>query len=166
MERQFGFIAEIEWILLLMIYQDLEKLEGGEAAYGFAKRAIQRCSLFMMKDFYQADCLAKFEDPFEAFWAYHKAMFQNDLNYENEMIDDGNLKIMIVHRCLNCEIARLAIPELASLGCDHDITGYKSIEDRTEMEFRRPETLAKDGKPCRFMFYRKGTTPKIGAEIH
>lgn len=166
MASQFGLIAKIEWILLIMIYRDLEELEGKEAAYAFVKKAIQRCSLFMMEDFYQADRLAKFEDPFEAFWTYHKAMFQGDLNYENELIDDGNLKVMVVHRCLNCEIARLTIPELAPLGCDHDITGYKSIEDRTDMEFRRPETLAKDGKPCRFMFYRKGSAPKIEAEIH
>ena len=29
----------------------------------------------MMNDFYQAKELANFEDPFEAFWEYHKAMF-------------------------------------------------------------------------------------------
>ena len=34
------------------------------------------------------------------------------------------------------------------------------IEEKAEMEFRRPVTLAKDGGPCRFMFYRKGTAPK------
>ncbi len=163
---QFGLMAEIEWILLVMIYRDLEELEGGKAAYGFARKAIQKCSLFMRNDFYQADRLAKFEDPFEAFWAYHKAMFQDDPNYENEMIDEGHLKVMIVHRCRNCEIARLTVPELAPLGCDHDITGYKAIEGRTNMEFRRPKTLAKDGEPCRFMFYRKGTAPNAGIEVH
>lgn len=166
MRNQFGMIAGIEWILLIMIYQDLKKLRSGNAAYDFAKMAIQKCSLFMMNDFCQADRLAKFEDPFEAFWAYHKAMFQNDPNYENEMIDNGNLKIMIIHRCRNCEIAHLTISELASLGCDHDITGYRSIEEKTDMEFRRPETLTKDGRPCRFMFYRKGTAPEMDAEIH
>ena len=120
----------------------------------------------MMNDFYQADRLADFADPFEAFWSYHKAMFQDDPNYENELFDHGNLKVMIVHRCRNCEIARLTVPELAPIGCDHDITGYKAIEAKTDMEFRRPETLAKDGRPCRFMFYRKGTAPKDDYEIH
>lgn len=166
MGRQFGFIAEIEWILLVIIYRVLVKRQGKEKAYNFAKMAIQKCSQFMMSDFYQADCLAEFEDPYEAFWNYHKAMFQDDPNYPNEFFEDKNLKIMIVHQCRNCEIAKLTIPELAPLGCDHDITGYKSIEDETEMEFRRPVTLAKDGKPCRFMFYRKGTAPKGEYEIH
>ena len=59
----------------------------------------------MMNDFYQADRLAEFEDPFEAFWAYHKAMFQNDPNYPNEMIEEYNRRVMIVHDCRNCEIA-------------------------------------------------------------
>jgi L-2-amino-thiazoline-4-carboxylic acid hydrolase len=166
MRSQFGFIAEIEWILLVLIYRDLEKMEGKEKAYGFAQKAIQQCSEFMMNDFYQADRLAKFADPFEAFWSYHKAMFLNDPNYPNEMIDHGDLKIMIVHQCRNCEIAHLTIPELAPLGCDHDITGYKAIGDRTQMEFRRLETLAKDGKPCRFMFYRRGKAPPGDYEVH
>jgi hypothetical protein len=147
MGRQFGFIAEIEWILLVIIYRVLAKKQGREKAYHFAKKAIQESSQFMMNDFYQADRLAEFEDPYEAFWIYHKAMFQEDPNYPNEFIE-------------------LTIPELAPLGCDHDITGYKSIEDKTEMEFRRPVTLAKDGKPCHFMFYRKGTAPKGEYEIH
>jgi len=166
MRSQFGLMAEIEWILLVMIYKDLEKTHGKTKAYAFAKSAIQKSSRFMMNDFYQADRLEGFEDPFEAFWSYHKAMFQNDPNYENELIDNGNLKVMIVHRCRNCEIAQLTVPELAPIGCDHDITGYKAIEDKTDMEFRRPETLAKDGKPCRFMFYHKGTAPKDDHEIH
>lgn len=166
MGRQFGFMAEIEWILLVIIYRVLEKKKSKEKAYGFAKKAIQDSSQFMMNDFYQADRLTEFEDPFEAFWSYHKAMFQDDSNYPNEFIEDKNLKIMVVHKCRNCEIAELTIPDLASLGCDHDITGYKAIEDKAEMEFRRPVTLAKDGEPCRFMFYRKGTAPKGDYEVH
>lgn len=164
--RNFGSVAEIEWILLLMIYRHLEKKQGKEKAYLFAKSAIQDSSKFMMNDFYQADRLADFEDPFEAFWSYHKAMFRDDPNYPNEFIEEKDLKTMVVYRCRNCEIARLTIPELAPLGCDHDITGYKAIQDRTDMEFRRPETLAKDGKPCRFMFYRKGTAPKVDDDVH
>ena len=165
MGKQFGRMAEIEWILLVIIYKVLERKKDKEKAYRFAKKAIQDCSQFMMNDFYQADRLAEFKDPFEAFWSYHKAMFQDDSNYPNEFIEDKDLKIMVVHQCLNCEIAKLTIPELASLGCDHDITGYVAIEDKCEMEFRRPVTLAKDGQPCRFMFYRKGTAPKGDYEV-
>jgi hypothetical protein len=162
----FGRIAEAEWLMLLVIYEDLERREGKVAAYRFAKEAIQDCSRFMMRDFYQAERLAEFEDPFEAFWSYHRAMFRNDPNYPNEMIEEGDRRTMIVHCCRNCEIARLTIPELAPLGCDHDITGYVAIEELTGMEFRRPVTLAKDGEDCRFIFYRKGTAPPGAYENH
>ncbi len=164
--EKFGFMAKVEWLLLVIIYRNLQKKEGKEKAYLFAKQAIQDSSRFMMNDFYHADRLAEFADPFEAFWSYHKAMFQDDPNYPNEFIEEKDLKIMIVHSCRNCEIAGLTIPELAPLGCDHDITGYLAIQDKTGMEFRRPETLAKDGKPCRFMFYRKGTAPDGDYEVH
>lgn len=160
MKNAFGTMAKIEWKLLLIIYETLERKSGKQKAYQFAKNAIQQASKFMMNDFYQADKLAQFEDPFEAFWAYHKAMFTDDLNYPNEFIEEENCKIMIVHKCRNCEIANLTVPELTSLGCDHDITGYKAIEKKVQMEFRRPQTLAKDGLPCKFMFFREGTAPE------
>jgi hypothetical protein len=166
MGKTFGFMAEIEWLLLVIICRYLEPKNGPEGAYLFAKKAIQDASQFMMNDFYQADRLAQFEDPFEEFWRFHKAMFQNDPNYPNEMVEEKDLKVMIVHRCRYCEIAALTVPQLAPLGCDHDITGFKAIENKTNMEFRRPETLAKDGKPCRFMFYRQGTAPPGNYEVH
>ncbi len=159
MGRTFGVLAEFEWILLVVIYRDLARTSGKQRAYQFAKAAIQQSSRFMMNEFYQADRLAGFDDPFEAFWSYHKAMFADDPNYPNELVDHGDLKMMIVHQCRNCEIAALTVPELAPLGCDHDITGYQAIQDKVRMEFRRPVTLAKDGQPCRFMFYRQGTAP-------
>jgi len=159
MKEAFGTMAEIEWILLVLIYRFLEKKENKEFAYQFSKEAIQTASKFMMNDFYQAKTLSKFKDPFEAFWLYHKAMFKDDPNYPNELIDEGDCKIMLVHECKNCIVANLTIPELAKLGCDHDITGYKSIEKYTKMEFRRPQTIAKDDKPCKFMFFREGTAP-------
>lgn len=164
--RSFGCMAEMEWLLLLLIYEELERREGKAVAYRFAREAIQDCSRFMMREFYQASRLAEFEDPFEAFWSYHRAMFHDDANYPNEMIEEGDRRTMIVHRCRNCEIAQLTIPELAPLGCDHDITGYAAIEELVGMEFRRPVTLAKDGKPCRFVFYRKGTAPPGPYENH
>ncbi|MCB1143919.1 MAG: L-2-amino-thiazoline-4-carboxylic acid hydrolase [Leptospiraceae bacterium] len=160
MGHAFGFMARIEWLLLLVIYDLINNKYGKEKAYQFSKNAIQDASKFMMNDFYQADILAKFEDPFEAFWEYHKAMFANDPNYPNEFIEDTDCKVMIVKKCQNCEISKLSIPDLAPLGCDHDITGYKSIEDKVNMEFRRPQTLAKDGLPCKFMFFRKGSAPE------
>lgn len=164
MGKSFGLMAKFEWMLLIIIYNKFKKMSGQAFAYSFVKKAIQEGALFMMGDFYQVDELAKFEDPFLAFWLYHKAMFKNDPNYPNEIIEEKDCKIMIVHNCRNCEIAKLTIPELSPIGCDHDIVGYKAIQEKTKMEFRRPETLAKDGQPCKFMFFREGTAP-AGIEI-
>ncbi len=160
MKNSFGTMAEIEWLLLVIIYKFLEKKKDKEFAYQFSKDAIQEASKFMMSDFYQAKKLSEFEDPFETFWTFHKAMFKDDPNYPNEFIEEKNCKIMLVHECKNCIVSNLTIPELAKLGCDHDISGYKSIEKLTKMEFRRPQTLAKDDKSCKFMFFREGTAPK------
>jgi hypothetical protein len=44
MGKQFGFMAEVEWILLVIIYRILEKKEGKEKADSFAKKAIQDSS--------------------------------------------------------------------------------------------------------------------------
>jgi hypothetical protein len=99
---RFGLVAEIEWLLLVILYKDLEKTRGKKKAYKFAQKSIQQSSYFMMKDFYQADRLADFEDLFEAFWSYFKAMFQNDPDFENEFVDEGHLKTMIFYKCLNC----------------------------------------------------------------
>lgn len=166
MGQKFGWLPKAQWLLLLVIYQDIEARHGKAPAYRLAKDAIQACSLFMMPEFYQSDHLARFEDPFEAFWAYHKAMFAGDGNYPNEMVEEGDLRMMIVRDCRNCQIARLTVPELATLGCDHDISGYPAIEATTHMQFRRPKTLAKDDEPCRFMFYRAGTAPPGAYENH
>ncbi len=56
-------------------------------------------------------------------------------------------------------------PEIAKLGCDHDLAGYPPIEDRVNATFRRPCTLAKGDACCDFNFYRKGFEPK-GAYVN
>ena len=56
-------------------------------------------------------------------------------------------------------ITAIGCPELAKLGCDHDLAGYPVILDQVDAEFRRPCTLAKGGEYCDFNFYRKGTAP-------
>lgn len=160
MQNTFGWMAKVQWILLIIIYEVLEKKVGKEEAYQYAKDAIQDGATFMMNEFYQAEELAKFEDPYLAFWEYHKAMFKDDPNFENEVIEGEDCHKMIVHNCRNCAIANLTIPALASLGCDHDIAGFQAIADKIQMDFRRPVTLAKDGKPCQFMFFRKGMAPE------
>jgi len=62
--------------------------------------------------------------------------------------------------CANVEFAdAFDCPELRSLGCNFDIGGYPAIEDRANVEFRRPITIANGGDRCEFFFYRKGTAP-------
>ena len=164
---KFGLMGFMQWMALVIVYEVLERKHDKEKAYEFIKQAIQDASNALMNDLYQADRLAEFEDPFDAFWAYHKAMFQDDPNWPNEFtVDEPDLKVMVVEQCFNCKLAQLTIPELARMGCDHDIVGYPHIEDKTQMVFRRPVTLAKDGKPCQFMFYRKGTEPQGPYENH
>lgn len=160
MKQSYSSLAKFQWLLLIIIYEDLEKRFNKAEAYAYAKAAIQDGSKIIMNELYQADTLAQFEDPYLAFWEYHKAMFTGDDNFPNELIEAEGVKKMIVHDCRNCAIAKMTIPELAPLGCDHDITGFQAIADKVEMDFRRPTTLAKDGKPCEFMFFRKGMAPE------
>ncbi|MCA9936643.1 MAG: hypothetical protein KC415_22060, partial [Anaerolineales bacterium] len=68
MKKSFGAEAKMEWAFLILTYKDMEKRHDAEYAYDFIKRAIQAAAPFVMNDMYQADYLAKFEDPFEAFW--------------------------------------------------------------------------------------------------
>ncbi len=160
MKSAYSSLAKFQWLLLIIIYEALEKRYNKAVAYAYAKAAIQDASRTIMNELYQADTLAQFEDPYLAFWEYHKAMFKDDDNFPNEIIEGEGVKKMIVHDCRNCAIAKMTIPELAPLGCDHDITGFQAISDKIGMDFRRPTTLAKDGKPCEFMFFRKGTAPE------
>lgn len=162
MKKSFGAEAKMEWAFLILVYQDMEKRQSAEYAYDFIKRSIQAAAPFVMNDMYQADYLAKFEDPFKAFWRYNKAMFAGDKDYPNYFIEDGEngAKEMIITSCRNCDVSWLTIPELAKMGCDHDCVGYPAISEQTQMDFRRPQTIAKGGEFCRFMFFRKGTAPE------
>lgn len=78
---------------------------------------------------------------------------------------DNHLRI-VVDRCLNVDAGRMFdCPEIAKLGCDHDLAGYPPIEDKLNMEFRRPTTIAKGDSCCEFNFYRKGFAP-AGAYVN
>lgn len=160
-QKSFGKQAKMEWAFLFLSYNKMLKLKGEDYAYAFVKKSIQAAAPDVMNDMYQADYLKKFEDPFEAFWLYHKAIFKDDKDYPNYFIEDGEngAKEMIVTSCRNCDIANLSIPALAKMGCDHDCVGYPAISEQTQMDFRRPTTIAKGGDVCRFMFFRKGTAP-------
>ena len=77
-----------------------------------------------------------------------------------EMKREEDQLTIIVDYCSGCEISKaFDCPEVAKLGCDHDLAGYPVLIDRVNAEFRRPHTIAKGDDYCDFHFYRKGTAP-------
>jgi hypothetical protein len=76
------------------------------------------------------------------------------------MVDDGDRLRIHVASCANVDLfTAIGCPELAKLGCDHDLAGYPVIFDRVNAEFRRPCTLVAGDGYFDFNFYRKGTAP-------
>jgi len=115
-----------------------------------------------MPAFYQIDDLVKCEgDTFDNFVKFNIAWF-NAMNDEgtwivDEITEEKDKLTIIVTECANCKFGKaFYCPEIAKLGCDHDLAGYPIILDRVNAEFRRPHTIAKGDKYCDFHFYRKG----------
>ena len=85
------------------------------------------------------------------------SFFPGRSNIESRFAMDAR---MYLNECANCVVGNaFDCPEIAKLGCDHDLAGYPVILDRVNAEFRRPHTIAKGDDYCDFMFYRKGTVP-------
>ena len=157
--------AAKEITMLIAMYQVVARREGKGNAYEFLKNIFQQVAVYSMPALYQIDDLARCEgDPFDNFAKFNVAFF-NAMNEEGTWIvdrmerEDDKLTI-IVTECANCVVGNaFDCPEIAQLGCDHDLAGYPVILDKVEAEFRRPHTLAKGDEYCDFMFYRKGTAP-------
>ena len=120
-----------------------------------------------MPAYYQIDDLVQCEgDPFENFVKSNIAWF-SAMNDEGtwlvERMDQEKDKLtIIIKACANCTIREaFDCPEIAKLGCDHDLAGYPVILDRVDAEFRRPHTIAKGDEFRGFISYRKGTAPDI-----
>ena len=78
-----------------------------------------------------------------------------------EIEETNNHLRIVVDRCLNVEAGKMFdCPEIAMLGCDHDLAGYPIVDTVVNSEFRRPCTLAKGDCYCDFNFYRKGFAPE------
>ncbi|UCG66916.1 MAG: L-2-amino-thiazoline-4-carboxylic acid hydrolase [Deltaproteobacteria bacterium] len=157
--------AAKEITMLISIFNIIARKEGKENAYNFLKNIFQEVARYSMPALYQIDDLAKCEgDVFENFVKFNIAWF-NAMNDEGTWIVDNieeekDKLIIIVTECANCVVGKaFDCPEIAKLGCDHDLAGYPVILDRVNAEFRRPHTIAKGDEYCDFMFYRKGTAP-------
>jgi type I restriction enzyme S subunit len=160
-----GKSAAKEITMLISMFNIIARKEGRENAYEFVKGIFQKVAVYSMPAMYQIDDLVKCEgDPFENFVKFTVAWF-NAMNEEGtwkveEMTEEKDKLTFTVTECTNCTLGEAyGCPEIAKLGCDHDLAGYPVILDKVNAEFRRPHTIAKGDEYCDFHFYRKGTVP-------
>jgi cyanate lyase len=157
--------AAKEFPMLIAMFNIIARKEGKDNAYEFVKSIFQKVAIHSMPALYQIDDLVKCEgDTFENFVKFNIAFF-NAMNEEGtwkvgETKEEKDKLTIIVTECANCVLGKaFDCPEIAKLGCDHDLAGYPVIVDKVNAEFRRPHTIAKGDEYCDFMFYRKGAAP-------
>jgi hypothetical protein len=162
---KLGESAAKEITMLISMFNIIARKEGRENAYEFVKGIFQKVAIYSIPAMYQIDDLVKCEgDPFENFVKFTVAWF-NAMNEEGtwkveEMTEEKGKLTFTVTECTNCTLGEAYdCPEIAKLGCDHDLAGYPVILDKVNAEFRRPHTIAKGDEYCDFHFYRKGTAP-------
>ena len=160
-----GDSAAKELPMLISMFNIIARKEGKEKAYEFVKSIFQKVAVYSMPALYQINDLVKCEgDTFENFVKFNIAFF-DAMNREGtwkvaETKKEKDKLTIIVTECANCVLGEAYdCPEIAKLGCDHDLAGYPVIIDKVNAEFRRPHTIAKGDEYCDFMFYRKGTAP-------
>ena len=161
--RLTGKLAK-EPLLMVSMFNVIARTESREQAYEFVKGIFQIIALKSLPAIYQLDDLVKCEgDVFDNFRKFNVAMFKagnRDYNVKEIKEDDNHLRI-VVDSCLNVEIGKMFdCPEIAKLGCDHDLASYPFVEPAVNAEFRRPCTMAKGDEYCDFNFYRKGFAPQ------
>jgi len=160
-----GKEAAKEIPMLIAMFNIIARKEGKDNAYDFVKSIFQKVAIHSMPALYQIDDLVKCEgDTFDNFKKFNIAFF-NAMNEEGtwkveEIREEEDKLTIIVTECANCVLGKaFDCPEIAKLGCDHDLAGYPVIIDKVDAEFRRPHTIAKGDEYCDFNFYRKGTAP-------
>ncbi len=160
-----GKDAAEEISTLIAMFNVVAGKEGEEDAYTFVKNIFQKVAIYSMPALYQIEDLAKCEgDAFENFMKFNIAWFgamdEEGAWKVGEITEEKDKLTIIVTECANCVLgSAFDCPEIAKLGCDHDLAGYPVIVDKVNAEFRRTHTLAKGDEYCDFMFYRKGTAP-------
>jgi len=149
---------------MIAMFNAVARNESRESAYEFVKSIFQAIAPQSLRRFYQLDDLVQCEgDVFDNFKKFNVAMFEaGSRDYHVQQIEetDDHLRI-VVDSCLNVDLGKwFDCPEIAKLGCDHDLASYPYVEPEVDAEFRRPCTLAKGGCCCEFNFYRKGHAPE------
>jgi len=153
-----------EITMLIAMFNVIARKESRVQAYEFVKSIFQGIALKSLPALYQLDDLVQCDgDVFDNFKKFNVAMFEagdRDFHVQKLEDDENHLRI-VVDRCLNVEAGEMFdCPEIAKLGCDHDLASYPFVEPAVNAEFRRPCTLAKGGSCCDFNFYRKGFAPQ------
>ena len=164
--NKMGKVPANELIQLSALFLTLSEKYGREGAYEFLKtKILSEFGKYSMRDMYQVAKLKKCQgDIFENFKKFNIAAFKGISDKEQFLMENytdelDKLTIKVV-TCINCELFKeMGVPELGKFGCDHDIYGYKDIENDVNCEFRRFKTIAKGDAYCLFEFYRKGTAP-------
>ena len=150
--------------MLIAMFNVIARTESREQAYEFVKGIFQIIALKSLPAIYQLDDLVKCEgDVFDNFKKFNIAMFEaGDRDYHvKEMEEDENHLRIVVDSCLNVEVGKMFdCPEIAKLGCDHDLASYPFVDPVVNAEFRRPCTMAKGDSLCDFNFFRKGFAPQ------
>lgn len=160
-----GDDAAKELPMLIAMFNVIAKKEGRENAYEFVKSIFQKIAIYSMPAMYQIDDLVKCEgDTYENFnkftSSWFKAMNEAGTWKIKDLKEEKDELSFIVYECANCLLGKaFDCPEIAKLGCDHDLAGYPVILDKVNAEFRRSHTIAKGDEYCDFYFYRKGTAP-------
>jgi hypothetical protein len=159
-------IIEKELFTFSALFLALAKRLGREEAYEFFKtRVMNEIAQTSMGLIYQVEDLKRCEgDTFENFKKFNIALFQRTTRdgtwHMESYMDDPDKLTLTITTCANVELfGELGVPELGKFGCDHDLAGYRVIEDDVDCEFRRLCTIAKGDHSCVFEFYRKGTAP-------
>jgi hypothetical protein len=168
-KNRLSEFAAKEFLMLTAMFQVITRKEGKQKSYDFLKGIFQKMAVYSMPAYYQLDDLIKCEgDTFDNFVKFNVAWF-------GAMNDEGTFKVsemkpekdkltIIVNECANCVYgSAYDCPDIAKLGCDHDLAGYPLITNKVNAEFRRPHTIAKGDDFCDFMFYRKETAPEYEA---
>jgi hypothetical protein len=152
-----------EITMLIAMFNVVAQRESREQAYAFVKGIFERVAQQSLPALYQLDQLVRCDgDVFDNFKKFNIAMFEaGDRDFHVQaMEDEPNHLRIVVDRCLNVDAGRMFdCPEIAQLGCDHDLASYPHVEPSVHAIFRRPCTLAKGGHCCDFNFYRAGFAP-------
>ncbi|MBW2525682.1 MAG: L-2-amino-thiazoline-4-carboxylic acid hydrolase [Deltaproteobacteria bacterium] len=149
---------------MIAMFNAVARDESRRRAYEFVQSIFQAIAPQSLRRIYQLDDLVECDgDVFDNFKKFNVAMFEagtRDYHVREIVETEDHLRI-VVDSCLNVDLGQwFDCPEIAQLGCDHDLASYPFVEPEVDAEFRRPCTLAKGGCCCEFNFYRTGHAPE------